>query len=101
MTAGRTDVTRRALERAVAAVAADALGAGAGRVRVRLADDRGSLAIDLSAPVTTSRGTGLVTRAAAWQDQIRRTATDLTGHTVSRVTLRFPRTTEPQKGAKR
>lgn len=101
--AGRTRITAKALNRLVAAVAADALGVAAGAVSVDLADTAGQLAVTVRSPlrvVALSRvqddrgivartGGTLLERAAAAQQQIRSRAATLSGSKISTVTVRL------------
>jgi hypothetical protein len=88
VTTGRTDITRRALERTVAAVASDAFGVGRRDVRVRLADERGALAVAIAAPLTPGRTpVGLQSLAAALSERIGDRAERLTGMRIGAVRL--------------
>ncbi len=98
MTAGRTDVTRRALERAIAATAATVLGVPGREVAVRLSDDRGDLLVDIDAAVRLGREPGLVARSTAWRTELAARAGDVTGHRISRVRLHLTTVSSEKKG---
>ncbi|NEM91621.1 hypothetical protein [Galbitalea soli] len=94
--AGRIDVTRRALERAVSAVAAEQLGVPPRQVAVTLSDLRGSLAIEFTAPLATpplreaaERGVRVIARGQDARAAVARAVPALTGRAVARVDLRF------------
>jgi hypothetical protein len=102
-TDGRTRVTAKALNRLVAAVAAEALGVPARVVSVDLTDSAGKLAVTVRSPlrvVSLTRvqddrslvartGGTLLERAAAAQQQIRSRAAELSGSAISNVTVRL------------
>lgn len=92
MTAGRIDITRRALERTVTAVAAERLGVRGSLVSVKLDDHRGDLAVSITSPLGVGRASaGLLTRGADARESIARDVTTLTGSTVGTITLRLTR----------
>ncbi len=100
---GRTRITSRALSRIVTAVASDTFGIDTGDVNVELGDDRGLLALTISAPIrvvsltrvqhdtTAVERTGgpLVERAARAQQTIAERVTALTGSRIGHVTIRL------------
>jgi hypothetical protein len=101
--AGRNRITRKALTQIVTAVSASALGVAFKSVSIGLNDDEGALAIAVSSPiripslrevtgdaaaVERSGGT-ILARAAAAQVQIRDRVTELTGSSVTTVTVRL------------
>lgn len=102
-TAGRNRITRKALTQVVSAVSASALGVGLKSVTIGLGDDDGALSITVSSPIRlpslrdVSRdatavdraGGTILARAAAAQIQIRERVMELTGSTVSTVTVRL------------
>jgi uncharacterized alkaline shock family protein YloU len=102
-TRGRTTVAPRALDRLVSAVTADTFGVAARSVHVELFDRDGLLALQIRTPirvvsldrvkrapvaVETSGGT-LIQRAADAQTTIRERVAELSGATISHVTLRL------------
>ncbi|WP_199176512.1 hypothetical protein [Subtercola sp. Z020] len=101
--AGRTRITEKALNRLVAAVAAEALGVSARAVSVDLADSAGKLAVTVRSPLRVASlsrvqddrtlvertGGTLLERAAAAQQQIRARATALSGSSIDTVTVRL------------
>ena len=97
MAAGRTAISRRALERTVGAVAAEHLQVAPSAVDVRLTDDAGLLAVAIASPLRieslggTSPGSGVLSRANIARPLIRDEVTRLTGSTVSSVTVRVTR----------
>ncbi|MCS5720172.1 hypothetical protein N1027_18730 [Herbiconiux sp. CPCC 205763] len=98
---GRNRVTSKALNRVVAAVTADALGVQVNRVGVHLADERGLLALTVTAPIRVvslarrrsglldRTGGSIVERAARAQETIRDRVNELTGSAIGRVTVRL------------
>lgn len=94
MSAGRTSITPRALERVARGVAADHLGVEASRISVRLADSQGALAVAIAAPLRSSQHDGvgdvpgLVTRAEQARAAIARDITAISGSQVGSVALR-------------
>ncbi|GAA0990365.1 hypothetical protein [Subtercola frigoramans] len=104
--AGRTQISSRALDRVVGAVAADALGVATKAVHVRLGDDKGSLAIAVASPIRavpldsparvarpaesgTQPAVTLVQRADAAQHTIKHRVGVLTGSAVGLVEVRL------------
>jgi hypothetical protein len=102
---GRTDVTSRALENAVGAIAADELGVARRDVRVSLSDESGSLAVALVSPASlpslvvrsAPRSTGLLSSAQSARVRIQDRVLATTGRTVSRVSIRFDRALIPER----
>ncbi|RFA10911.1 hypothetical protein B7R54_18130 [Subtercola boreus] len=102
-TLGHTRVTARALDRLIAAVAADALGVDARTVSIDLADSSGRLAVTVRSPlgvvpltrvtaepgIVARTGGSLLERAASAQKQIRIRGTELSGSDISTVTVRL------------
>jgi hypothetical protein len=100
---GRTRITARALNRLVAAVAAEALGVSARAVSVDLTDSAGKLAVTVRSPLRVASlarvqddralvertGGTLLERAAAAQQQIRARASALSGSSIDTVTVRL------------
>ena len=100
---GRTTVSARALNRLVCAVAADALGVDPSAVSAAITDDQGSLALTVSAPirvvaltrvnrdpsVVTRTGGTILERAEHARQHIHYRVGELTGSTLSRVTVRL------------
>lgn len=103
MTAGRTRITARALERVTAAVTGEAFGAPGGRVRVDLTDDDGRLDVAVTTAIRTvslaramrepraiERSGGSITdRTARAETEIAARVHELTGRTVDRVAVRL------------
>lgn len=100
---GRTTVSTRALNRLVSAVAAEALGVSVATVGTTITDDRGSLALTVSAPipilsltrvardpliVPRSGGT-ILERAEQARQHIHHRAGELTGSVVSCVSVQL------------
>ncbi|TFC94110.1 hypothetical protein E3O65_07210 [Cryobacterium breve] len=100
---GRTTVSPRALNRLVCAVAADALGVSPTTVGAELTDDLGKLALTVSAPIriasltrvqgdpsiVSRTGGTIVARAEQARQHIQHRVGELTGSTLSRVTVRL------------
>ncbi|TFB86325.1 hypothetical protein E3O44_12010 [Cryobacterium algoricola] len=100
---GRTTVSTRALSRLVSAVAADALEVSMVTVGTTITDDRGSLALTVSAPIPILSLTGvardplivpryggtILERAEQARQHIHHRAGELTGSVVSRVCVRL------------
>lgn len=100
---GRTTVSTRALNRLVCAVAADALGVDPSAVGAEITDDQGNLALTVSAPirvvaltrvhrdpsVVTRTGGTILERAEHARQHIHYRVGELTGSTLSRVTVRL------------
>jgi hypothetical protein len=100
---GRTTISARALNKLVSAVAADALGIHPTRVGTTITDDRGSLALTVSAPIrivsltrvardpssVTRTGGTILERAEQARHHIHQRAGELTGSVVSRVSVRL------------
>ena len=100
---GRTTVSTRALNRLVCAVAADALGVNPSTVGAEVTDDLGRLALTVSAPirivsltrvqgdpsVVSRTGGTIVDRAEQARQHIQHRVGELTGSTLSRVTVRL------------
>ena len=88
---GRVDISARALERTVVAIAASHLGVPTKEVSVRLADDSGLLSIAISAPVrlpplrSPSRGAGIPARIVDARSGIRADVTTIAGAVVGTV----------------
>jgi hypothetical protein len=78
---GRVVVTRRALSRVLAAVAAEPLGVAPSRVRVDLADESARLAVRVAAPAATPDGSlrdvGAAVRTAVLADGARITGAEI------------------------
>ena len=97
MAAGRTAISRRALERTVGAIAAQHLEVEPSSVDVRLSDDAGLLAVAIASPARiealggTSPGSGVLSRTNIARPLIRDEVTRLTGSTVSSVSVRVTR----------
>lgn len=97
MTAGRTAISRKALERTVSAVAAEHLQVSPASIDVRLSDDAGLLAVAIASPLRveslggTSPGAGVLSRTNIARPLIRDEVTRLTGSTVSTVSVRVTR----------
>lgn len=98
---GRTRIAAKALEHVAVNIAAEALGVPAGRVKVELVDDRGALALIVTSPMRavplariTAASDGarqpgtIIERATAATGAIRAKVTQLSGSTVSRVSIR-------------
>lgn len=99
---GRTRIAAKALEHVAVNIAAEALGVPAGRVKVELVDDRGALALIVTAPMRaiplarvsaapdalTRSGGSIIERATAATASIKEQVTRLSGSTVSRVSIR-------------
>jgi hypothetical protein len=95
-TPGRTDVTLRALERAVTAIAAEQLRVPARDVRVELVDEKGALGIAITAPVRLPplddpRGARLIARSREAREGIRSAATVMIDRTIGAVSIRLNR----------
>ena len=87
--AGRVVITARAIEAVFAALAAEALGSTARSTRVRVRDDGGLLSAAVRAPVdATGDGPTVLDRVASAQHLIRTRGAELTGATISDVTVR-------------
>ncbi|TFD32029.1 hypothetical protein E3T40_13245 [Cryobacterium sp. TMT1-19] len=100
---GWTTVSTRALNRLVCAVAADALGVDPSAVGAELTDDQGNLALTVSAPIrvvaltrvhrdpsiVTRTGGTILERAEHARQHIHYQVGELTGSTLSRVTVRL------------
>lgn len=80
---GRVEVTVRALTAVARAVAAERLGAPAGRVRVGLADASGALALDIHGPIAD--GDDVVSRSIRVAEEVKERVGDLTGRRVGRA----------------
>ena len=77
---GRVEITARALTSLARAVAAEGLGAPAGRVRVGLGDAAGALALDITGPIAACDD--IVARSARIADEVKTRVSDLTGRRV-------------------
>lgn len=94
---GRIDVSARALERTVTAIAAGRLGVTAGDLSVRLADDAGLLGISITGPVrlpplrSAAGGPGVLTRVAEARAGIRDDVIRIAGTEVRSVTVAVTR----------
>ena len=99
---GLVAVSSRALERTAVAVAAGALGVDVSTVRVRLADEAGSLGVSVTAPlrVAALRGDvprgevpsdGILTRLQAARHDIRNELTAITGRSIGTVSVAVTR----------
>lgn len=100
---GRTTVTRRALDRLVSAVTAEAFGVTARAVHVNLSDRNGLLALDVRTPVriapparvrraptvAEANGGTLIERAGEAQTTIRERVSELSGAHVAHVTVQL------------
>ena len=100
---GRTTVSTRALNRLVCAVAADELGVNPSTVGAEITDDLGKLALTVSAPirivsltqvhrdpsVVRRMGGTIVDRAEQARQHIQHRVRELTGSTLSKVTVRL------------
>jgi hypothetical protein len=95
---GRIDISVRALERTVAALAASELRVPVGDVRVGLSDDAGALALQVAAPIrlaslraSAEAGLSIVTRSQDARAALRSAVERTTGRAVGRVTLTLTR----------
>lgn len=94
---GRVDISARALERTVTAIAAARLGVPARDVSVRLADDSGLLSIAVTAPVrlpplrSMSAGAGIPARIVDARSGIRADVTTIAGAQVGTVGVSITR----------
>jgi uncharacterized alkaline shock family protein YloU len=97
---GGNTVTRRALDRLVAAVTADTFGVTARAVQVDLSDHNGLLALKVRTPIrvltleriqrtptVVETGRALIQQAAAAQTTIRQRVTELSGAEIAHVTV--------------
>jgi hypothetical protein len=97
MIAGRDSISARALQRVVAAVAAEELDVRPKEVSVQLADDRGLLAVTITSPLRLSAlgsntgQVGVLTRGTSARDSIRSRTRDIAGTEVRTVALRISR----------
>lgn len=99
---GRTRIAAKALEHVAVAIAAETLGVPAGRVAVQLVDDRGALALLVTAPMravplrrvgaapdaVSRSGGSILDRASAATATIAAQLEHLSGSHVSKVSLR-------------
>ncbi|WP_394941891.1 hypothetical protein [Psychromicrobium sp. YIM B11713] len=111
--AGYTRISRTALNRVLAAIAADAFSLKASQVKAQATDDGGKLAIEVSVPVKVpslidiaqdanllSRSGGdLVAQASAARRVLGARATELTGSTVGRIDIDLSNTITEGKAA--
>jgi hypothetical protein len=93
---GRTEVTARALQRTVTAIAATQLRVATADVRVVLADEAGALGISVVAPVrlpslSEAGGIRMIERTRQARDDIRDIATTTVGRTIGSVSVRLTR----------
>ncbi|AZZ56135.1 hypothetical protein [Rathayibacter iranicus] len=88
--AGTVTITTRSLERAAVAIVHEELGVEVSAIRVRLSDDRGGLALAVTAPVVLEQETGdsLLDRLHRDRSRIASRMQVLTGRTVTRVDVR-------------
>lgn len=99
---GRTRITAKALEHVAVNIAAESLGVPAGRVKVELADDQGALALIVTSPMRAiplarvsaapdalqRSGGSIVARVSAATGAIAARVEQLSGSSVSRVSIR-------------
>lgn len=86
---GRVVITARAMETVFSALAADELGSSPRDIRVRVRDDGGLLSAAVRAPVdVTDGGPSVLERVESARARIRTTGTEITGATLSDVTVR-------------
>ncbi len=93
---GRTDVTARALQRTVTAIAAEQLRVPIGDVRVTLADETGLLGISIVAPVRLpplhdAADVHMVARSREARERIREIANTTIDRTIGTVSVRLTR----------
>jgi hypothetical protein len=81
---GRVSITSRAYEHLVRAIAADALGVGRRTGSVRVSDDRGRLAIEVTGAVR-GEGAPVLQQIGRARDTVAARTAALTGAEVSRV----------------
>lgn len=93
---GRVDVTARALERAVTAIAASELDVPVSDVSVTLTDERGRLGVAVVAPIRVAplselaaSGMRLIDRAQESRAGIRTRSEQLTGREIGEVSIRL------------
>lgn len=90
---GRTRIERRAIERVITAVAADALGASAARIRVDTFDDAGRIGVTVVGPARLGAGPEarmtLLERACDARGVIAQRTAELTGLEIGRVNVRL------------
>ncbi len=90
---GRTTVRPQALRHLVEAVVAEEAGVPATLVRASLADDRGELAVSVTAPVDLTvpgeHARTLVERASSIAETVRTRVDAMSGRSVDRVDVRF------------
>ncbi|PPG83009.1 hypothetical protein [Rathayibacter sp. AY1H2] len=91
--AGTVTITVRSIERAAVAIVHEELGVEVSAIRVRLSDDRGGLALAVTAPVVVEPGTApaggsLLERLHGDRTRIASRMEALTGRTVSRIDIR-------------
>lgn len=99
--AGRVVITARAIETVFSALAAEELGGTARGTRVRVRDDSGLLSVAVRAPVhATSPGSTVLERVESARQRILTTGAELTGATLTDVTIRVTDiTSESEKRA--
>ncbi len=96
---GRTQVARKALDRIVSAISADALGVAPRTPKVELVDSAGDLALVVSSPIRVSalstsqaggepRSRTVLEHAEHAQVEISRRVTEITGSKVASVVIR-------------
>jgi hypothetical protein len=94
---GQVSISARALNRVVTAIAADELRVAPSDVSVHLSDDRGLLAVEVTAPLRLSglnsgnRQPGLLGRCDDARTQIRTRTREITGSEVRTVAVRVTR----------
>jgi hypothetical protein len=94
---GRVSIATRALERTVAAVAAERMGVPIKDVTIRLSDDSGLLSVAVTGPLAVRPlrsplgSGGLRTRVDALREGIRTDVSSIAGSTVSRVAVEVSR----------
>lgn len=93
---GRTDVTLRALQRTVAAIAAEKLRVPIRDVRIDLSDDRGALGIAVTAPVRLPplghpASDRVIGHSRDAREGIRLAASEGLGRTIGAVSIRLTR----------
>lgn len=103
MTAGRTRITPRALDRIVATVTAEAFGSDPRKTSVTVTDDGGTLSLVITTPVQVpalsrvNEDRGLIARtggttlerAKTAQSEIKTRVAQITGYNIARVDIRL------------
>lgn len=95
---GRIDISARALERTVAALAAAELRVPVGDVQARLSDDSGALALQISAPIrlqslraSAEAGLHIIALSQNARASLRSAVERTTGRAVGRVSVTLTR----------